>query len=44
LIEPTTPAADAVSPAQIALHRVGQTTYLHGALQADAFYPTPGPQ
>ena len=44
LIEPATPAPDAVAPAQIALHRVGQTTYLHGALQADAFYPTPGPQ
>ncbi|MBX3013113.1 MAG: alkaline phosphatase family protein [Caldilineaceae bacterium] len=43
VVEPTTPASKATCPAQVAFHRVGQTTYLHGALQADAFYTTQGP-
>lgn len=41
LLEPTTPSSSAIHPAQIALHHVGQTTYVHGALQADAYFPTP---
>lgn len=40
LIEPATPAPEAAVPAKVALHRVGETSYLHGTLQADAFYPT----
>jgi len=43
LLEPTIAAPDATAPAQIALHRVGHTTYLHGALQGDAFYPPMSP-
>lgn len=39
LIEPATPDHGAIAPAKIALHRVGQTSYLHGALQENAFYP-----
>lgn len=39
LIEPTTPDHGATAPAKIALHRVGQTSYFHGALQDNAFYP-----
>lgn len=28
---------------QIALHRVGKSSYVHGALQENAFFPPPGP-
>lgn len=40
LIEPATPAQEAAVPAKVAMHRVGETSYLHGTLQADAFYRT----
>ncbi len=39
IIEPAIPAPAASTPTKLALHRVGQTTYLHGALQADAHFP-----
>ncbi len=44
LLEPTTASRSAIHPAQVALHQVGQTTYLHGALQADAYFPAFNPQ
>lgn len=44
LLEPTTPAPEAASPARLLLHHVGETTYFHGALQTDALYPTMSPQ
>lgn len=37
IVAPATPGP-AANPASIALHRVGATTYLHGALQSDASY------
>jgi arylsulfatase A-like enzyme len=42
-IEPQQPAASAATPAQLALHRVGDATYFHGALQADAEYARSSP-
>lgn len=39
-VEPATPAPGA-PPARLILHRVGETTYLHGAWQPDATYPAP---
>lgn len=37
-IEPARPAAG-ITPARVTLARVGQTTYVHGALESDAAYP-----
>ncbi|MEZ4863124.1 MAG: alkaline phosphatase family protein [Caldilineaceae bacterium] len=43
VIEPETPSRHAAIPAQLALHQVGDTTYLHGALQPDATFALPMP-
>jgi len=43
-IEPLIPSPAAAHPAQIALHRVGTTSYLHGALQENSFFSTPSPK
>ena len=43
IIEPLTPSRNATQSAQLALHQVGQTTYLHGARQSDAAFITPTP-
>lgn len=43
VVEPLTPSRNAAQPAQLAFHQVGQTSYLHGALQTDACFPAPTP-
>lgn len=36
IVEPVTPASHGVQPARLKMHRVGATTYVHGALQDGA--------
>lgn len=44
LVEPTVPNRNAAHTSQLAFHRVGNTRYLHGTLQENAFFATPGPR
>jgi arylsulfatase A-like enzyme len=43
VVEPLIPSRNTTQPAQLTLHQVGQTTYLHGAQQSDASFVTPTP-
>jgi arylsulfatase A-like enzyme len=43
-IEPLVPNRHAAHRAEIAIHRVGATSYVHGALQENAFYAGVGPR
>lgn len=41
-VEPLVPNQGAAHPAQVAIHHVGTTTYVHGALQENAFFTISG--
>jgi arylsulfatase A-like enzyme len=43
-IEPLVPHRSAAHAAQVAIHHVGGTSYVHGALQENAFFATPAPK
>lgn len=44
VVEPHMPNRNSLYAPQLAIHHVGQSTYLHGALQPDSHFVTPGPK
>lgn len=43
-LEPQVHNRNTSQTARVALHHVGKTIYVHGALQDDTFFPVPGPK